>query len=96
MKKVFLGVFAAVIVLSVNTTSVFASHHRHSVTGNGCGGYYVDMNGDGICDGCGTSHRYGTGVYGCGVNYADVNGDGICDNCGISHRHGTEIGRAHV
>ena len=41
--------------------------------------YYVDANGDGICDHCvGTASSVGSGTC---EYYADANGDGLCDHC---------------
>ena len=43
-----------------------------------CGrGNYVDEDGDGVCDNCGTACGY--------RHYADEDGDGLCDNCGGVH-----------
>ena len=38
--------------------------------------YYVDANGDGICD-----HCAGNGSNGVCSQYVDANGDGVCDHC---------------
>ena len=51
MKKAFLGVLAATIVLSAGTTTAFAA-------GPGTGCNYVDANGDGICDYAGSACAY--------------------------------------
>ncbi len=39
-------------------------------------GYYVDANGDGVCD-----HCVGSSEASICENYVDGNGDGICDHC---------------
>lgn len=45
MRKLFSGLLAAALVLSLATTGAFACHH------GGCGGVnYVDADGDGVCD----------------------------------------------
>lgn len=74
MKKVFLGVLTAALVLSLGTTSAFACYHGGcgSYAGSPCGVNFVDADGDGICDNCSGA--------GCGVNYVDADGDGVCDN----------------
>ena len=89
MRKVFSGILSMVIVLSVCAAGF----------GRGC--YFVDTDGDGICDNCGTcayADVDGDGAcYVCGVNhgdclagegtaFADADGDGICDNCGAYHQ----------
>ena len=43
LKKVLPSVLAAALLLSIGTTSAFAA-------GLGQGPYFVDANGDGICD----------------------------------------------
>ncbi len=87
MKKVLLGVLAAVAVLLVGTISAFAAgsgvgennadadnHSAYGVIGTGHGRHFADANGDGICD-------YSGGA--CG--YVDRDNDGLCDNCGVYH-----------
>lgn len=64
------------------TVSNAGYHHGYSHTWYGCGRYYVDANGDGICDNHGAGGYCQSG-YGCGQYYVDANGDGICDNCGV-------------
>ena len=84
MKKLFVGILAAVLAISAGTVSV-------SAAGTGYGknfgkGYAnktnsicnflrpsVDTDGDGICDICGT---VGNGY---GYGFVDENGDGVCD-----------------
>lgn len=67
MKKAFLGVLSTAIVLSMWVETAFAA-------GPGSGRYYVDADGDGICDNVGN-----------GCVYVDADGDGICDVCGAVH-----------
>lgn len=62
MKKAFLGVLSAAVVLSMCMATAFAA-------GPGRGRYFVDADGDGICDNAGN-----------GCAYVDADGDGICDN----------------
>lgn len=76
MRKVFLGVLAAVIMLSAGADTAFAAGPR----GGRC---FVDADGDGICDVCGAN--YGSCLTGEGTAFADADGDGICDNCGLYH-----------
>lgn len=94
MRKVFLGVLAAVIMLSAGTDTAFAAGPRGGrcfvdADGDGicdyAGSVYVcvDADGDGICDVCGAN--YGSCLTGEGTAFADADGDGICDNCGLYH-----------
>lgn len=62
MKKAFLGVLSAAVVLSMCMATAFAA-------GPGKGRYFVDADGDGICDNAGNR-----------CAYVDADGDGICDN----------------
>ena len=81
MRKAFLGTLAAVIVLSTCATTAFAA-------GPAGGRYFVDADGDGICDNFGSM-----------CMYADADGDGICDSCGMYHwcsMAGTGCGRNFV
>lgn len=43
--------------------------------------YYIDADGNGLCDTCGLAHASCTG-------YTDANNDGICDNCNNHHANG--------
>lgn len=92
MRKVFSGILSMVIVLSVCAATALAAGF-----GRGC--YFVDTDGDGICDNCGTCAYADVdgACYVCGVNhgdclagegtaFADADGDGICDNCGAYHQ----------
>ena len=47
------------------------------------GKYFVDADGDGICD------NRGTGFGGNGAGYVDADGDGVCDNLGTRPQDGT-------
>lgn len=96
-KKAAAGVLAAVMMLSIGSTSAFAAgrgcgRNFKDADGDGVCDYagsvctYVDLDNDGICDNCsvsGLSHK------GCGSNYVDADGDNICDN------YGTRQGRRH-
>lgn len=66
VKKTVLGILAASMVLSTGTATTFAAR-------TGCGDYYVDANGDGICDNRGSSKR--------NCRFTDKNKDGVCDSC---------------
>ncbi len=46
--------------------------------------YYVDANGDGICDHCAGNNNNGV----CS-QYVDANGDGVCDHCAGNNSHGS-------
>ena len=94
MKKLWTGICAAAVVLSIGTTGAFAAgmgrgaHHANSnsVTSNltyrtqttSTCAQFVDSNSDGICDTCGK-----------GYGFVDANGDGICDNLGTHCQNGT-------
>lgn len=67
MKKVFSGIIATVMVLSVCAMTAFAA-------GPGSGRYFVDADGDGVCD------NYVAGQCGRGRYFVDEDGDGVCDN----------------
>lgn len=82
MRKVFLGIWATIIALSVET-SVFAACpaagcNYVDADGDGICDYagsfcnYIDSDGDGICDYCGSFHSSGSA-------FVDADGDGICD-----------------
>lgn len=66
MKKVFAGVLSTAIVLSMCATAALAA-------GPGCGRYFADADGDGVCDSAGSR-----------CAHVDTDGDGICDVCGVS------------
>lgn len=67
MKKALVGVLSAAIVLSMCAAAAFAAEP-------GCGRYFIDADGDGICDNAGSR-----------CAYVDADGDGICDICGVFH-----------
>lgn len=71
IKKTVLGILAASMVLSTGTATTFAAR-------TGCGHYYIDANGDGICDNRGSSQR--------NCRFTDKNKDGVCDICGSSKK----------
>lgn len=59
---------------------------KNWANGTGCGMYFVDEDGDGICD------NYGTN---CGMYYADEDGDGVCDNYAAGGGYGRGCGRGN-
>ena len=84
MKKLFAGILAAVIVLSLGFITAFARANMQE-------GSFVDSNGDGVCDNYGTAACQNK----CS-NWADNNGDGICDNYGTAACHGRNARQAGV
>ena len=78
MKKTVFGVLAMVLVVSLCAATAFAAGPR-------CGRYYVDADGDGVCDNIGSR-----------CAYVDADGDGVCDNCGARHGHWAGCGGAFV
>lgn len=78
VKKVLAGLLAVTLLLPVGSAGSLAA-----TRGQGQGRYFVDEDGDGICDNYG---KYGRGRGnrggGCGQgrNFVDEDGDGICDN----------------
>ena len=94
MKKSILRVLSTALVLSMCAATAFAA--------GPCGGrYFVDADGDGVCDNAGSRCAYvdedGDGlcdicgaehracVAGEGAAFVDADRDGICDNCGMHH-----------
>lgn len=91
MKKTWVGILTAAIVLSAGAAGVVTA-------APGYGANFVDIDGDGICDYAGNACRNiranGQGGYGCrgagqnrggneskyGANFVDTNGNGICDH----------------
>lgn len=67
MKKVLAGILSTALALSLGATAAFAA-------GPGCGRYFADADGDGICDNAGSQ-----------CAYVDADGDGVCDVCGAAH-----------
>ena len=79
MKRVLTGILTAALAVSLCAATAFAAGPR-------CGRYYVDADGDGICDNIGSR-----------CVYVDANGDGLCDNCGgARHGHWAGCGGAFV
>ena len=99
MKKTLLGVLSAAVVVSLCVATAFAA-------GPGGGRWFVDADGDGICDNAGSRCAYvdadGDGICdtcgashplsGSGRYFVDENGDGLCDNYGRGHGHGGQCG----
>ena len=81
MKKALFGILSAAIALSLCAATAFAAGPR-------CGRYYVDADGDGICDNAGSR-----------CVYVDADGDGICDSYqsgqGWGCRRGGQCGRGN-
>lgn len=71
MKKILMGTAVTALVLTVGLTTAFAAGGR----------YYVDANGDGICDNRGSYCRF-----------VDADGDGVCDYQGTGCRHTSGYG----
>lgn len=67
MKKVLLSVLSAAVVFSMCMATAFAA-------ASGCGRYFTDADGDGICDRAGS-----------GSACVDADEDGLCDVCGVAH-----------
>lgn len=81
MKRVLTGIMTMVLAASLCAATAFAA-------GPGCGRYFVDADGDGLCDVCGVAHaRYGGG------NFVDADGDGVCDNFQSGQGRGCGYGR---
>ena len=78
MKRVLTGILTAALAVSLCAATAFAAGPR-------CGRYFVDTDGDGICDNIGSR-----------CVYVDANGDGLCDNCGARHGHWAGCGGAFV
>ena len=91
MKKIWMGLTAVVLVMTLGVTGALAAgHHGRStryVSTSTSSVYYhhgtgfVDADGDGICDYHGAN---------CGTGFVDANGDGVCDY------HGTNCGTGFV
>lgn len=103
MKKVWVGILAAAMAVSVGTTSALAAGPgagRHFVDADGdgvcdnfgAGCSYVDADGDGICDSCGAYHRNPPAGNRRGGNFVDNDGDGICDNYPAGRGRGRATG----
>lgn len=95
MKKIWMGLAAVVLVMTLGVTGALAAGRhgqglRYTDTdgdgvcdyyGTNCGAGFADSDGDGVCD------YYGTG---CGTGFVDADGDGVCDY------HGTGWGAGFV
>ena len=95
MKKLWMGLAAVALVMSLGVTGALAAgHHGRSSGAAGsnytcsgtCCANFADTDGDGICD------YHGTG---CGTCFADSDGDGICDNYGTGLGAQHHSGRGH-
>ena len=89
MKKILMGTAVTALVLTVGLTTAFAAGGR----------YYVDANGDGVCDNWGSYSRFvdadGDGVcdyQGTNCRFVDADGDGVCDYQGANCRSGGGYG----
>lgn len=86
MRKLFTGIAAMGMVLSMGVTTALAAGH-------GCGRNFVDADNNGVCDHYSTSCQFADadgdgicdncGLERCGMGYVDADGDGICDSCGL-------------
>jgi hypothetical protein len=86
MKRYFLIGLALVTILALNISFAVAQDTEPDpVPPNSNGVNFVDDNGDGICDNCGSGSR-GAMNGNQGANFVDEDGDGICDNCGTGSR----------
>ena len=88
MKKVFLGILAAAILVSAGATASLAA-------GAGSGRRVVDANDDGVCDyadsGCVYVDADGDGICDRADDdcaYTDADGDGVCDHYVSGHGRG--------
>lgn len=84
LKKFLAGFAAAALMLSAGATTAFASD-------GWTGRYYLDADGDGVCDHCAAGGR----GMGRGTNYVDADGDGVCDHCAAGERPQDGTGRAN-
>ena len=78
MKRRIMGAMALVFLLTLGVTGAAAAgrgcgrgNWRQAVSGQ----YFVDANGDGVCDNCGTNCA--VGVCSGGRYFVDANGDGV-------------------
>lgn len=74
MKKAFLGVLAAGVIISAGVTSVLAA---------GAGRNFVDTDGDSVCDNFVDADENGI----CD-NFVDTDGNGICGSYGMGRGRG--------
>ena len=97
-RKIITAIVTAALVLSLGTGAMAASQGHG---GGGCQGrYFVDEDGDGVCDNAGSYCRFvdedGDGVCdnaGTYCRFVDEDGDGVCDNFGTHHHNS---GRGNV
>lgn len=75
MKKIWMGLAAVVLVMTLGVTGALAAGRQ------GQGLRYTDTDGDGVCD------YYGTN---CGAGFVDADGNGVCDHygTGVGGHHG--------
>ena len=92
MKKIRIAAVAAAIVLALGVTTAFAAGGRHHMANYSR--YYVDDNGDGICDNRGACDWDGV-CSNPGVCYTDADGDGVCDNYGTGLGCRSGAGHGH-
>jgi hypothetical protein len=82
MKRYILIGLAILAVLTISVSLAAAQDpSTDAVPTDGYGANFVDEDGDGVCDNCG-SGSYGRMHGNGGVNFVDEDGDGVCDNCG--------------
>ena len=81
-RKIITAIVTGLLVLSLGTGAMAASQGHG---GGGCQGqYFVDEDGDGVCDNLGT----GKGQAGrAGTSWIE-DGDGVCDNLGTGRGQG--------
>ena len=81
-RKIITAIVTAALVLSLGTGAMAASQGHG---GGGCQGrYFVDEDGNGVCDNLDT----GKGQGGQGRFFVDEDGDGVCDNLGTGRGQG--------
>lgn len=85
MKRVILVGLALVAILAISVSLAAAQGADDgAVPPGGYGPNYVDADGDGVCDNCGSGY-YGRMNGNGGANFVDADGDGVCDNCGSGY-----------
>lgn len=88
MKKLFKTIVTTGFIIAVCGTMSFVSKAAHgcisAVNRNGfCADYYLDIDGDGICDDYGSGRHCANAEHCDG--YLDADGNGICDDCGFGN-----------
>lgn len=77
---------AAVAISAVSIFSEIPSKSSSTGTTENHGQYFIDKDGDGLCDNTGTHQGQGKNGQNKGLHrgkdYVDANKDGICDNAG--------------